>query len=81
MIYLDYNVTTPVDPRVLEAMVPYFTQVFGNPASKTHAFGRAADEAVIRARNQVAALLSRSGRAPGCALRNHLDQLARNRSQ
>ena len=58
MIYLDYNATTPVDPRVFAAMSPCFTQIFGNAASTTHAFGRAAAQAVLTARNQVAALLN-----------------------
>ncbi|MFV1980735.1 MAG: cysteine desulfurase family protein [Rhodothermia bacterium] len=56
-IYLDNNATTPVDKRVLEAMVPFFSQEFGNPSSRTHAYGWAADEAVARAREQVAALI------------------------
>ena len=57
MIYLDHHATTPVDPRVLEAMLPYFTERFGNAASKQHAFGWAANDAVERARKQVAALI------------------------
>jgi cysteine desulfurase len=54
MIYLDYNATTPVDERVLQKMLPYFSQKFGNAASKTHAAGWIADEAVKHARKQVA---------------------------
>ncbi|HLP97012.1 MAG TPA: IscS subfamily cysteine desulfurase [Sideroxyarcus sp.] len=57
-IYLDYSATTPVDPRVAEAMIPYLTEKFGNPASRSHSFGWAADEAVERARAQVAALVN-----------------------
>ena len=45
-VYLDYHATTPVDPRVLEAMLPYFSEDFGNPASRQHAYGWQADEAV-----------------------------------
>lgn len=56
-VYLDYNATTPVDPRVLERMLPYFTEQFGNASSKGHAYGWAAEEAVTQAREQVAALL------------------------
>jgi len=57
-IYLDYHATTPVDPRVLDAMVPYFTEKFGNPSSSGHSFGWVAEEAVRRAREQVAGLLN-----------------------
>ena len=57
-IYLDYHATTPTDPRVVDAMVPYFTDHFGNPASRHHAFGWAARDAVERARRQVADLIA-----------------------
>ncbi len=56
-IYLDYNATTPCDPQVLEAMLPFFTQHFGNAATKSHAYGWVAEEAVTIAREQVAALI------------------------
>ncbi len=56
-IYLDYNATTPVDPRVLAAMLPWFTAQFGNAASRTHLYGWEAADAVARARQQVAALI------------------------
>ncbi len=56
-IYLDHNATTPCDPRVVDAMVPYFTQNFGNAASRNHPFGWHAEEAVDLAREQVAALI------------------------
>ncbi len=56
-IYLDYSATTPVDPRVTQKMVTYLTEEFGNPASRSHAFGWAAEAAVENAREQVAALV------------------------
>jgi cysteine desulfurase len=57
-VYLDYNATTPVDPRVLETMLPWFTEQFGNAASRTHLYGWTAEEAVAQARKQVAKLLN-----------------------
>jgi cysteine desulfurase len=56
-IYLDHNSTTPMDPRVLEAMIPYFVENFGNAASRNHSFGWQAEEAVDYAREQVAQLI------------------------
>ena len=56
-IYLDYSATTPVDPRVAAKMIPYLTEFFGNPASRSHAFGWKAEEAVEEARAHVAALI------------------------
>jgi cysteine desulfurase len=61
-IYMDYHASTPVDPRALEAMLPYFSVHFGNAASRTHAFGWKADDAVEAARRQVAALIGASAK-------------------
>ena len=61
-VYLDYHATTPVDPRVLEAMLPFFTEHFGNPASASHAWGWKAQEAVEAARRDVASLIGATPR-------------------
>jgi cysteine desulfurase len=57
-IYLDYSATTPVDPRVAEKMIPYITEHFGNPASRSHPFGWTAEQAVEEAREEVAKLVN-----------------------
>src|SRR3954471_3105098 len=57
-IYMDHNATTPLDPRVFEAMRPYFMEVFGNAASRVHSLGWEAEAAVDKARQQVAPLLN-----------------------
>src|SRR5688572_25531325 len=57
-IYLDYSATTPVDPRVVDAMIPWLRDNFGNPASRSHSFGWTAERAVDQAREQVAALVN-----------------------
>ena len=60
-IYMDYQTTTPIDRAVLEAMLPYFTDQFGDPSSRSHAWGWAAEEAVDRAREQIATLIGAAG--------------------
>jgi cysteine desulfurase len=62
MVYMDYHATTPVDPEVFQAMAPYFTEKFGNAASRQYRLGWEAQDAVERARGEVAALINAEAR-------------------
>src|SRR4051812_32356487 len=66
IVYMDNHATTRVDPRVVEAMLPYFSAEYGNAGSVNHAFGQAAKEAVDRSREQIAAAIG-ANRARSCS--------------
>ena len=61
-MYLDFQATTPMDPRVLDKMVPFMLSDYGNPHSKTHQYGWDAEKSIENARNEIASLISASGR-------------------
>lgn len=60
--YLDFQATTPMDPRVLDAMMPYFTELYGNPHSKTHSYGWETEKSVENARNEIGKLIGATGK-------------------